>query len=56
MNDSDKRRAIVAVGDSVLTIFWYMLSDPVAPTATSAPASTNHRSASNDARGGGKQF
>jgi transposase len=30
MNDSGKRRAIVAVGSSVLTILWHMLSDPVA--------------------------
>jgi hypothetical protein len=30
LNDSGKRRAIVAVGNSVLTILWHMLSDPAA--------------------------
>jgi len=35
-----KKRTIVAVGNSVLTIIWHLLSDPTPAIAISAPAST----------------
>jgi Integrase core domain len=41
-----KQRAIVAVGNSVLTIVWHLLADPRPATEISAPTSTPPRSTS----------
>jgi transposase len=44
-----KKRAIVAVGRSMLVIIWHLLSDPRPATPTSAPTSTTSASTPNAA-------